>query len=96
MKRPPYLVRMRIEDEERVKVRLWVPVFLLWPLLLVVLLLGIVLALLVDLFTVLSGRRAGYARLLVGCCAVVGEASGTEVEVAEKSKGGRNVAFTVR
>ncbi len=96
MKCLPYAVRMRIEDGERTKVRLWLPVFLLWPLFLVLLVLGLLLALIVDLFTALSGRRPGYSRLLIGCFEVMGETSGTEVFIQDRSRSGRTVAFRVR
>ena len=96
MKCPPYLLRLRIEDRERVRFRLWFPLFLLWPLILVLFILGVLLALLVDLLTAVSGRRPGYARLLVGCLQVMAETSGTEVSVTEGKEDGRTVAFKVR
>jgi hypothetical protein len=33
MRCPPYAVSLRIEEADRTKVRLWLPVFILWPLL---------------------------------------------------------------
>jgi hypothetical protein len=96
MKYPPYLVSMRIVDEERTKFRLWLPLFILWPLLLVLLLLTLVATLLADLFSLISGHRPGYTRLLLGVLGVVGETRGTEVFIQDKSRHGRTVALTLR
>ena len=46
---PPYLVSMRVVEEERTKFRLWFPLFLLWPLLLPLLLLTLIVTLFADL-----------------------------------------------
>ena len=37
--RPPVLLRVRIEDDKR-RLRLWIPLIVLWPLVVVVVLLG--------------------------------------------------------
>lgn len=96
MRCPPYAVSMRIADDERTKFRLWLPVFILWPLLLVFIALTLIATLLVDLFTLVSGRKAGYTRFLFGVLGVVGETRGTEVFIQDRSNNGRIVAFTVR
>lgn len=94
MRCPPYAVSLRIEKADRTKVRLWLPVFILWPLLTALLLVAVVVALLADLITALSGKRPAYTRLLLGCLSVAGEARGTEVFVKDKKH--QTVAFTVR
>jgi hypothetical protein len=96
MKYPPYAVSMRIADDERTTFRMWFPVFILWPLLLVFILLTLLATLLVDLFALISGRRAGYTRFLFGVVGVVGETRGTEVFIQDRGNNGRIVAFTVR
>ncbi len=96
MKCPPYLVSMRIADGERTKFRLWLPFFILWPLLLVLILLTVIATLFADLFSLLSGHRPGYTRLLFGVLGVVNETRGTEVFIQDKSHHSRTVAFTLR
>jgi hypothetical protein len=95
MKCPPYLVKMRVEERQRIKFRLWLPVFILWPLLLVLLLLTLVATLFADLASLAAGHRPGYTRLLFGVLGVVGETRGTEVFIQDKSHASRTVAFTV-
>jgi hypothetical protein len=95
MKCPPYLVSMRVMEGERRKFRLWLPLFLLWPLLSIVLLLTLMVALLADAACKASGQRAGYTRLLFGCLGVVGETRGTEVFIQPKNPTSRTVAFSV-
>jgi hypothetical protein len=87
---------MRVADDERTKFRMWFPVFLLWPLLLVFILLTLVATLFVDLFMLVSARRPGYTRFLFGVLGVAGETRGTEVFIQDRSNNGRIVAFTVR
>ncbi len=96
MKCPPYLIAMRVEEHERTKFRLWLPFFLLWPLLLVFVLLTMVATLMADLFTLISGHRPGYTKLVFGVLGVVGETRGTEVFIEDKSNTCRTIAFTVR
>ena len=96
MKCPPYAVSMRIADDESTKFRMWFPVFILWPLLLVLVLLTLVATLFADLLTLCSGRKPGYTRLLFGVVGVAGETRGTEVFIQDRSNNGRIVAFTVR
>lgn len=94
MRCPPYLVSLRVEEMGHTKIRLWLPVFILWPLLVALLLVAAVIAMLADLVTAVSGKRPGYTRLLFGCLSVAGEARGTEIFVQDKKK--QTVAFTVR
>lgn len=96
MRCPPYVVSMRIVDEERTKFRLWFPFFILWPILLVFVLLTLVATLFADAASVISGHKRGYTRLLFGVLGVVGESRGTEVFVQDKSHRSRTVALTVR
>ena len=96
MKCPPYLVRMRVEEQEHTKVSLWLPLFLLWPLLLAILLLVIVATFLADLISLLTWHRPGYTRFLFGVLSIIGEARGTEVFIRDRSHTSRTVAFTLR
>lgn len=93
MKVPPYALRIRIVEQERTRFRLWFPLFLLWPLVLVFVILTLVVTAIVDVFRLLAGARKSYSRLVVACLAIVGETRGTEVFVQDKS---RTVVVTVR
>jgi hypothetical protein len=93
MKVPPCLVAMRIAEQGRTKFRLWLPLFVLWPLLLAVLMLILLGSLIADVAFLALGRRGSYTRLIIGCLGVVGETRGVEVFVTDNS---RTVAFTVR
>jgi len=93
MKVPPYALRVRVAEQEHTKFRIWFPLFLLWPLILVFLLLTLIATLVVDAAQSIAGRRQSYTRLVVGCLGVVGETRGTEVFIQDK---GRTVAVTVR
>jgi hypothetical protein len=96
MKCPPYAVSMRIEEEERTRFRLWFPLFILWPLVLALLLVTLILTLLVDLASLVTGGGARYTRFVLGCMGVIGESRGTEVFVQERRNRNRTVALTVR
>jgi hypothetical protein len=96
MKCPPLWVSVKIEEHERKKFRLWLPFFLLWPLLAVFVLLTLVCTLLADLFALFSDSRPTYTRLIFGVLGLVGETRGTEVFIQDKTHTYRTVAVTVR
>ncbi|MBN1319677.1 MAG: hypothetical protein JXA87_02445 [Thermoleophilia bacterium] len=96
MRMPPWLVSMRLAENGRTKFRLWFPLFLLWPLILVFLLLTLIATLVADLVTLLSGRKPTYTRLILGVLGVVSQTRGTEVFVQESSNHDRVIAFTLR
>lgn len=93
MKMPPYLVAMRIVEQGRTKVRLWLPLFLLWPLVLPLVLLTLLGTLIVDAVRFVGGRRGAYTRLALGVLGILGETRGTEVFVEDRF---RTVAFRLR
>jgi hypothetical protein len=93
MKMPPYAVALRIVEQERTKFRIWFPLFLLWPLALVFLVLTFLATLVVDLFYLFSGQKAAYTRLVVGVLGLLGETRGVEVFVQDRV---RTVALTLR
>jgi hypothetical protein len=90
---PPYLVAMRIVSEGRTKVRLWLPLFLLWPVALPLVLLTLLGTALVDGFNFVAGRKAAYTRLAVGVLGILGETRGTEIFVEDAA---HTVAFRLR
>ena len=58
---PPAFLRVRVQNDKR-RIRLWIPLVLLWPVVVVVVLLGVPIAMLVR-----SGHRArGRSVLLAG------------------------------
>lgn len=96
MKCPPSIVSMRVEEEERPRFRCWFPLFVLWPLLLVLLILTFVATLMADLFSLVAQRRPGYTRLVLGVLGVVNETRGAEVFIKDRSHHSRTVSFTLR
>ncbi len=90
---PPYAVALRIVEQERTKFRIWFPLFLLWPLAIVLLILTFVATLVVDAFRLAAGQRGTYTRLLVGVLGVVSETRGVEVFIQDPD---RTVALTLR
>ncbi len=93
MKVPPYAFSLRVAEAGRTKVRLWLPMFIVWPLLLVLGLLAVIVALLLDLVFVVTGQRPHYTAFVVGCLGLMGEARGTEVFVNKESQ---TVVLTIR
>ncbi|HEY5528512.1 MAG TPA: hypothetical protein VIL51_03555 [Thermoleophilia bacterium] len=93
MRVPPYLFSLRVAEAGRTKVRLWLPMFIVWPLLLVLGLLAVIVALLVDLVFLVTAQRPRYTAFVVGCLGLAGEARGTEVFVNKESQ---TVVLTIR
>jgi hypothetical protein len=93
MKMPPYLVAMRIVSEGRTKLRLWFPLFLLWPVALPFVALTLLGTALVDVFRFFAGQKGAYTRLAIGVLGIVGEIRGTEVFVEDAA---HTVAFRLR
>ena len=89
---PPALVAMHIEEQGRTTHRLWFPLFLLWPLLLALLLLGLVATLLIDAVRLATDGKYSYTRLLWAGLNAAGETRGTEVYVQGTT---RSVALTL-
>lgn len=84
MNRPPYLMRLRITNPEH-KINLWLPLFLLFPLVVVVLLVLLPLALLAAIVLLPFGW--GRILLMVPAAFVILCATrGLEVEVENKNK----------
>ncbi|MHB1345032.1 MAG: hypothetical protein ACYCX3_11845 [Thermoleophilia bacterium] len=83
MSLPPLLTLVRIARPGRRGFGLWVPVFLLWPLLFVIGLLALAAAAHADAVLLVSGQTYHhYTRLVAGSFALLGETRGTTVRVA--------------
>lgn len=91
---PPAFLTVKVVGQRRKRVRLWLPLFILWPLLLVLLVLALLITVLVDAALMATGRRSGYTRFAVGCLNVLGATRGVEVSVVDS--GNQTVAVTVR
>jgi hypothetical protein len=82
MNLPPILTRVYVARPGRRSFGLWVPVFLLWPLLFVVGLLALAVAALADAVLAAGGHTYHhYTRLVAGLFALLGETRGTIVQV---------------
>ena len=98
MRMPPYLISLRVTDQGRTKFRLWLPLFLLWLLLLPLFVLALVVTFLLDLLTLPLGNGFRFSRFLFGVIGVMGAARGTEVQVAtgDPKHPNQRVAFTLK
>lgn len=79
---PPYLIDMRVASDGKNPVHLWLPVFLLWPVVFVLGVLALVFTILVDIALMLAGQRYHhYTMLLLGAFFTFNELRGTTVRV---------------
>jgi hypothetical protein len=93
VKIPPYIVDVRVAEAGRHRFRLWLPMFLLWPLLLVLGILALVVMIVVDSVLFIAGRRHRYTALLFGLLDALGETRGLEIFFNDKT---RTVDVTIR
>lgn len=79
---PPLVVNLRIRETDTHGFRMWLPVFLLWPLLLVVLVLALAVSILVDAMRFLTGRRYHhFTLLLLNSLRILAEIRGTHAHI---------------
>ncbi len=82
MTMPPMVVDIRVVSGGERKVRLWIPMFLLWPLVLVLVLLALVLTVLADIVLLLSrGPFHHSTRVLLAGLAAAAETRGLRISV---------------
>jgi hypothetical protein len=81
MKLPPSLLFLRVTEGEHTKCRLWLPLFLLWPLLTALVVLALLMVLLADVGFRVAGKRSAYTRLAIGCLSLLCETRGTQIHV---------------
>jgi hypothetical protein len=80
---PPMVIDVRVRERSARSFRIWLPFFLLWPLLLVLVGFALLVALLVDIALYLAGARYyHYTLLLLGSLHVLAEVRGTHAHVA--------------
>ncbi|MEZ5126783.1 MAG: hypothetical protein R2826_11180 [Thermoleophilia bacterium] len=94
MNLPPAIVDLSVAPRTGRHIRLWLPLFLLWPLLLVLGLLGLALATVADVILVLTGRRFHhFTGLLLRAFAALVASRGTAINVSTATSA---VAVTVK
>jgi hypothetical protein len=82
---PPLVLDLTVASSGRRPVHLWLPLFLLWPLGLVVAALALVLAIVADGVLFALGRRYHrYTVLLVRSFEVLGETRGTVIRISNQ------------
>jgi hypothetical protein len=79
---PPLIVDLRVAQAGRRPFRLWLPLFLLWPLVAVLGALALAVAALMDAAAVATGGRSRHATALVlGVFGALAAARGTELDI---------------
>ena len=79
---PPMLLHLRVGPPDRSPFGLWLPLFLVWLILLPIVVLAALIAILVDLVLLLAGERYyHYTLLLLRCLGVLAATRGTEVRI---------------
>ena len=85
MNLPPMILDLRVASSQRRPVHLWLPLFLLWPLALVLGVLALLLTIVADGALFVLGRRFHhYTVLLVRSFEALGETRGTVIRFSNK------------
>ena len=87
MRFPPVFIRVSVVRENRKVVGFWFPFLILWPILAGALVLALPVALAVDIVMTRRPGAPGFTDLLLGAFAVLGEMTGTHVNVVSKERG---------
>jgi hypothetical protein len=75
---PPLVIDVRVREVGKRAFRIWFPLFVLWPLLLVIVLFALIITVLVDVAMWLAGARPyNLTRLLIGSMHLLAETRGT-------------------
>lgn len=81
---PPYVIDLKIRPEGHTPFHIWLPLFLLWPLFLVLGVISLVLTILVDIALWAFGQRYHYyTLLLLGVFEMFTELRGTTIYVRD-------------
>jgi hypothetical protein len=82
MKLPPAILDLRVASPDRRPIHVWLPLFLLWPVFLVLGVLSMVFTILADVVLLLLGQRYHhYTVLLVGALGVLCETRGMVIRI---------------
>ncbi len=91
---PPAFFELRVSEADKRPVHLWLPLFLLWPFVLVLVVLAMVLTILVDVALYVFGQEYhSYTQLVLGCLGLLTETRGLTVYVRNERT---NFELTVR
>ena len=90
---PPLILDLKVANSARRPVRLWLPLFLLWPLALALGVLALAVAIVVDALVLLVGRRRHYTLLLIRSFEALGETRGMVIRFSNEKTA---VDMTVR
>lgn len=91
---PPAILNLSVTSQSGRRIRLWLPIFLLWPFVLVLGILGLAPALVADAVLMLLGRRFHHSTsLLIRALAALAATRGTAINVATATSA---VAVTVK
>lgn len=86
MNLPPLVLDLKVLRPERRPVHLWLPLFLLWPLALVLGVLALLLTMVADVTLLVLGRRYHhYSLLLVRSFATLGETRGMVIRFSNEN-----------
>jgi hypothetical protein len=79
---PPLVVDVRVREADSRHFRIWLPVFLLWPILLIVVGFALVVSVIVDLVLWMAGARYHHYTLLIfGSLKLLAEVRGTTAHI---------------
>jgi hypothetical protein len=81
MSLPPLVLDLRVAQPDRRPFHLWLPLFLLWPLVLVVFLVAVAVAAVMDAVALASGRPHRTTLFVIGVLSALTEARGTEFDI---------------
>ena len=80
----PAVVDVRVLEAERTRFRMWLPLFLLWPLMLVLAVLALVATIVVDALLLVAGQRYHYySALLMGSLGALCETRGMKIYIED-------------
>ena len=90
---PPYLFDLRVVEAGKRPVHIWIPVFLLWPLGIVLYVLALVVSIVLDVLLFVIGQRYHHHTIfLAGCLGLLSQTRGLTVHVRDARA---NVDLTV-
>jgi len=79
---PPMILDLKIASPEKNPIHLWLPLFLLWPFVLVLVVISLVFTILADVVLLLLGQRYHYYTfLLVGSLGLLNQMHGLVVRI---------------
>jgi hypothetical protein len=82
---PPAILDLKIAPVDGRRIHLWLPIFLLWPILLALLVLSLVFTIIADFVLIVLGQRYHrYTFLLLGSLAALCETRGMVVRIHAK------------